>query len=52
MKYHAAAVPTNAELNAFIVEFNKLRTDTLAIRTQLNLALARLRAATGHGLIA
>lgn len=49
---NAAAAPTQAEFNAFVAEFNKLRTDLGATRTQLNLALARLRAATGHGLIA
>lgn len=49
---NAAAAPTQAEFNAFVAEFNKLRTDYEAGRVQLNLALARLRAATGHGLIA
>lgn len=44
--------PTEAEHNALIAEFNKLRTDLAATRTTLNTALARLRAATGHGLIA
>lgn len=48
----SAAAPTKAEFDAFVAEFNKLRTDLGATRTQLNLALARLRAATGHGLIA
>lgn len=46
---NAAAAPTQAEFNAFVAEFNKLRTDLGASRTQLNTALARLRS---HGLIA
>lgn len=46
---NAAAAPTQAEFNAFVAEFNKLRTDLGDTRTQLNTALARLRA---HGLIA
>lgn len=49
---NAAGVPTQAEFNAFVAEFNKLRTDLDATRVQLNTALARLRAATGHGLVA
>lgn len=49
---NAVAAPTKAEFDAFVAEFNKLRTDLGATRTQLNTALARLRAATGHGLIA
>lgn len=45
----SVAAPTKAEFDAFVAEFNKLRTDLGATRTQLNLALARLRT---HGLIA
>lgn len=41
--------PTEAEHNALIAEFNKLRTDVEAVRTTLNTLLARERA---HGLIA
>jgi Skp family chaperone for outer membrane proteins len=40
---NAAAAPTQAEFNAFVTEFNKLRTDLDATRGQLNTALARLR---------
>jgi hypothetical protein len=40
---NAAAAPTQAEFNAFVAEFNKLRTDLDATRGQLNTALARLR---------
>jgi hypothetical protein len=49
---NAAAAPTQAEFNAFVAEFNKLRTDLGATRTTLNTLLARTRASTGHGLIA
>lgn len=49
---NAAAAPTQAEFNALVAEFNKLRTDLTNTRNTLNTALARLRAATGHGLIA
>lgn len=49
---NAAAAPTQAEFNALVAEFNKVRTDLASIRTQQVALLARLRAATGHGLIA
>jgi hypothetical protein len=40
----ATGNPTKAEFNAFVTQFNNLRDDLAATRTQLNLALARLRA--------
>lgn len=46
---NAAAAPTQAEFDALVAEFNKLRTDLGATRTTLNTTLARNRA---HGLIA
>jgi hypothetical protein len=46
---NAVAAPTQAEFNALVAEFNKLRVDVAAIRTPLNTSLARQRA---HGLIA
>jgi hypothetical protein len=46
---NAVAAPTQAEFNALVAEFNKLRVDVAAVRTPLNASLARQRA---HGLIA
>ena len=48
----AAAAPTKAEFDALVAEFNKDRTDLAAVRTVQVAMLARLRATTGHGLIA
>ncbi|WP_344695093.1 hypothetical protein [Sphingomonas rosea] len=46
---NAATAPTQAEFNALVAEFNKLRIDVGAARTALNASLSRLRT---HGLIA
>ena len=48
----AVAAPTKAEFDALVAEFNKDRTDLAAVRTVQVAILARLRATTGHGLIA
>jgi len=40
----AAAAPTQAEFNAFVVEFNKLRTDVTALRTTNANLLTALKA--------
>lgn len=48
----AVAAPTKAEFDALVGKFNQLLTDFTSVRTQNVALLARLRAATGHGLIA
>lgn len=49
---NAAAAPTKAEFDALVLRFNQLRADFTSVRTAQVALLARLRAATGHGVIA
>lgn len=49
---NSAAAPTKAEFDALVLRFNQLRADFTSERTATVALLARLRAATGHGLIA